>query len=333
MTRGQIGLLLFCVREFDCLFFADLPAHSRAEAKRGNNAITGELLVYYIASMLTTKTSDSPLLKLKMSAIAMHLCCIAVWPLEEDRSCSISCRSRGSSGSAARRRREWGLAAIMRTAILLFFALAGSALGQLTWENPEQTFDAKSSDRAVLAIYRFTNVGTQSVKIQDVKPSCGCTTAALSKTEFAPGESGEIKAKFIFGGRTGKQEKSIAVTTSANPEQPTTLRLVVNIKETVDIQPAFVMWMVGEPAVSKTIRITVAEDAPVKIESVVSDDPGVKVQMSELRTDKEYELQVTPDDTREPAVATLMIKTDYPAANPQTRYAYARIIKLRSFGG
>jgi hypothetical protein len=221
----------------------------------------------------------------------------------------------------------------MRTAVLLFFALAGSALGQLTWENPEQTFDAKSSDRAVLAKYRFTNVGTQSVKIDDVKPSCGCTTAALSKSEFAPGESGEIKAKFIFGGRTGKQEKAIEVTTSANPEEPTILRLVVNIEETVKIQPAFVMWMAGEPAVSKTIRITVAEDAPVKIESVVSDDPGVKVQMAELRAGKEYELQVTPEDTREPAVATLMIKTDYPADNPQTRYAYARIIKLHSFGG
>jgi Protein of unknown function (DUF1573) len=329
MTRGQIGLLVFCVREFHCLFFVDLPAHSRAEAKRGNNAITGELLVYHIVSMLPTKTSGSPLLKLKMSAIALHLCCIAC---KTARGRPILFDFLQVAREFGLRRREWGLAAIMRT-VLLFFALAGSALGQLTWENPEQTFDAKSSDRAVLAIYRFTNVGTQSVKIQDVKPSCGCTTAALSKTEFAPGESGEIKAKFIFGGRTGKQDKAIAVTTSANSEQPTTLRLVVNIKETVDIQPAFVMWMAGEPAVSKTIRITIAEDAPIKVASVVSDDPGVKVQMSELRTGKEYELQVTPDDTREPAVATLMIKTDYPTDNPQTRYAYARIIKLHSFGG
>jgi hypothetical protein len=220
----------------------------------------------------------------------------------------------------------------MRTVVLLFLALAGSALAQLTWENPEQTFDAKSLERAVVAKYRFTNVGAQPVKIQNIKASCGCTTAALSKTEFAPGESGEIEAKFTFGGRTGKQQKAIAVTTSADPE-PTILRLVVNIAETVKIQPAFVMWMAGEPALSKIIHITVAEDAPVKIESVVSDDAGVKVQMAELRAGKEYELQVTPDDTREPAVATLMIKTDYPADNPQTRYAYARIIKLHSFGG
>jgi Protein of unknown function (DUF1573) len=213
------------------------------------------------------------------------------------------------------------------------FALAGPAFGQLNWENPKQTFDAKSLDRAIVAKYRFTNVGTQPVKIQDIKVSCGCTTAALSKTEFAPGESGEIEAKFTFGGRTGEQQKAIAVTTSASPEQPTILRLVVNIEETVKIQPAFVMWMTGEPAVSKTIRITVAEDAPVKIESVVSDNSGVKVQMAELRAGKEYELQVVPDDTRQPTIAKLMIKTNYPPDNPEMRCAYARIIKLHSWGG
>ena len=85
------------------------------------------------------------------------------------------------------------------------------------------------------------------------------------------------------------------------------------------------MWMTGEPAVSKTIRIIVREDAPVKIGSVVSDNPGLKVQMAELRAGKEYELQVTPDDTRQPTVATLTIKTDYPFDNPEKRYAYARV--------
>jgi hypothetical protein len=213
----------------------------------------------------------------------------------------------------------------MRTLVVLFFALAGPARGELNWENPEQTFDAKSLDKAIVAKYRFTNVGTQPVKIQDIKASCGCTTAALSKIEFAPGESGDIEVKFTFGGRAGKQQKAIAVTTSASPEQPTILRLVVNIEETVKIQPAFVMWMAGEAAVPKTIRITVAEDAPVKIESVVSDNPGIKVQLAELRAGKEYELQVAPDDTRQPTVATLMIKTDYPPDNPEMRYAYARI--------
>jgi hypothetical protein len=73
------------------------------------------------------------------------------------------------------------------------------------------------------------------------------------------------------------------------------------------------------------IRITVGEDAPEKIQSVVSDNPRVKVQMAELRAGKEYELQVTPDDTRQPTVATLTIKADNPSNSPEVRYAYARV--------
>jgi hypothetical protein len=124
----------------------------------------------------------------------------------------------------------------VRALVLFLFAIAGPAFGQLSWENPEQTFNAKPLDRVVVAKYRFTNVGTHPVKIQKVKASCGCTTAAPSKTEVAPGESGEIEGKFIFGGRTGKQQKSIVVTTS-DSQQPTVLRLVVNIEETIKIQP------------------------------------------------------------------------------------------------
>ena len=213
----------------------------------------------------------------------------------------------------------------MRTLVFLLCAFAGSAFGQLTWENPEQTFNSKPQDESVVAKYRFTNTGKQSLKIENVKTSCGCTTTALTKTEYAPGESGEIEAKFVFSGRTGRQEKAITVTTSAAPQEPTILRLFVNIEETVKIQPEVVFWRVGEQPEPKTIHIAVADDSPAKIISVISDNDSVKVQITEVKLGKEYEVQVTPDSVSQPAAATLMIRTNYPLDNPETRYAYARI--------
>jgi Protein of unknown function (DUF1573) len=213
----------------------------------------------------------------------------------------------------------------MRTLVFLLCAFASSAFGQLTWENPEQTFNSKPQDGSVVAKYRFTNTGKQSLKIESVKTSCGCTTAALTKTEYAPGESGEIEAKFVFSGRTGKQEKAITVSTSDAPQQPTILRLLVNIEETVKIQPEIVLWRVGEQPEPKTIHIAVADDSPAKLVSVTSDNPSVKVQTTELKPGKEYEVRVTPADVNQPAAATLMIRTNYPLDNPETRYAYARI--------
>ncbi|MBV9130609.1 MAG: DUF1573 domain-containing protein, partial [Verrucomicrobia bacterium] len=101
----------------------------------------------------------------------------------------------------------------MKLLLFILFVFAGSAFGQLTWETTERTFNSKPEDKEVIAKYKFTNTGAETVKIQNVRTSCGCTTAALNKSDYAPGESGEIEAKFTFSGRTGRQEKSIIVST------------------------------------------------------------------------------------------------------------------------
>jgi hypothetical protein len=213
----------------------------------------------------------------------------------------------------------------MKLLLFLLCLFAGSAFGQLTWATTEQTFNSKPQDKEVVAKYKFTNNGTKPIKIQNVRTSCGCTTAALSKTEYAPGESGEIEAKFTFSGRTGKQEKAIMVATSANPEQPTILKLNVYIEETIRIEPEVVLWQVGEQASPKAIHIVIADYAPAKIVSVISDNPALKVKLTEVKPGKEYEAQITPDSAAQPASATLVITTDYPAGNPEMEYAYARI--------
>ena len=99
----------------------------------------------------------------------------------------------------------------------LLFSLcvfAGSAFAQLAWETTEQTFNSKPQDKEVVGKYKFTNTGSTPIKIENVRTSCGCTTAQLKKTDYAPGESGEIEVKFTFSGRTGKQEKAITVDTN-----------------------------------------------------------------------------------------------------------------------
>lgn len=210
----------------------------------------------------------------------------------------------------------------------LLFSLcvfAGSAFAQLAWETTEQTFNSKPQDKEVVAKYKFTNAGPKPIKIQNVRTSCGCTTAALNKTDYAPGESGDIEAKFTFAGRTGRQEKAISVDTTANPEQPTILKLHVYIQETVKIEPEVVLWRVGEQPDPKSIHIVIADDASAKIVSITSDNPALKVKLTEVKPGKEYEAQITPDSAAQPAAATVMIRTDYPPDNPETKYAYARI--------
>jgi hypothetical protein len=215
----------------------------------------------------------------------------------------------------------------MRTPVFFLFLslFAGSVYGQLVFDQPEQSSKAKPEQESIVAKYRFTNIGKESVTIENVQTSCGCTTAGLKKTEYAPGESGEIEAKFTFGGRSGKQEKAILVTTSQAREKPILLRLLVDIEDQIQIQPELVLWRAGEQLESKKIKITVADDASIKILSVVSDNPSIRAQLSEVKPGKEYEIQITPTDVSQPIGARLLIRTNYPPQNPRTRYAYARV--------
>ena len=213
----------------------------------------------------------------------------------------------------------------MKIIAFLLLALATPVFGQFKWENPEQTFTAKPLDKFIVAKFRFTNVGNTSLKITDLRPSCGCTTAFLEKKEYAPGESGEIEARFKFDGRLGHQEKWIVVTTDWVPPQPTILRFAVNIPEAISIRPELVMWRVGDQLKPKMVRIVVPDEIPAKVVSVQADNTSVKVELREIRPGKELEVKVTPTTTSQPGSATLLIRTDYPAENPATHYAYARV--------
>lgn len=213
----------------------------------------------------------------------------------------------------------------MRFLPVLFIVLATPVFAQLKWDNPDQNFVPKPLEKEVIARYRFTNNGTTPVIINEVRTSCGCTTAALAKKLYYPGESGEIDAAFAIAGLTGHQEKAIFVTTSAAPGQATVLHLKVDIPEAIKVEPQLVLWRHGDRPESKTIRIAVPDGIPAKIVSVVANNGALKLELHEVRPGKEWEVKVTPPSTTQPAGATLLIHTDYPAANPETLYAYARV--------
>jgi hypothetical protein len=213
----------------------------------------------------------------------------------------------------------------MRSLLLVLAALSTNAIAQLRWEDPEQKVAAGATDQFVVAKYQFSNTGNYPVTIIEVQPSCGCTTVQLAKKEYAPGESGELAARFDIAGRSGRQEKSIVVSTKDTINQPITLRLVVTIPEAVRIEPEVVFWRLGDEPKPKVIRVTVAEDFPAKIVSIKSNHSDMKVDLKDVTPKKEVEVTVTPQNPGQPTAATLIIKTDYPVENRATYYAWAQV--------
>ena len=133
----------------------------------------------------------------------------------------------------------------------------------LDW--PQKTVEVKATaDTPVVEVkFPFKNNGTTPVDVTQVESSCGCTTVALDKRHYAPGEGGEIVARYTVADHTGLQKKNVLVATGDNAE-PTQLTLVVRIPEVLRITPAFVTWDHDEAPKPKTITLEMVQDTTIK---------------------------------------------------------------------
>jgi len=76
-------------------------------------------------------------------------------------------------------------------------------------------FGALSEGEKAVYSFDFTNNGKTPLIISNASGSCGCTVADFPRDPVAPGASGIIKVVFDSQGKTGHQEKSIAITTNS----------------------------------------------------------------------------------------------------------------------
>lgn len=148
--------------------------------------------------------------------------------------------------------------------ILLPFLLSTALLDAgLVFESRQLELEADLGDQKAEAVFKFRNEGEDPVLIKRVRSSCGCTVPELDKNEYAPGESGEIRALFTFGSRTGKQQKRVTVETDENGGTVHTLMMVTHIPRWGSIQPQLLRWSLDEKPSLKEVRLRV--DHPEKI--------------------------------------------------------------------
>ncbi|MEA1873415.1 MAG: DUF1573 domain-containing protein [Bacteroidota bacterium] len=111
----------------------------------------------------------------------------------------------------------------------------------ISWDKTSHDFKTfKEESGKQTATFTFKNTGSENLVITNVRSSCGCTSPDWTKTPVKPGKEGYVKATYNPKNRPGKFNKSVTVTTNANP--PTTiLRITGNVtpreKTIEDIYP------------------------------------------------------------------------------------------------
>jgi hypothetical protein len=115
--------------------------------------------------------------------------------------------------------------------------------------------------------FAFFNRGEADLRVLRVEPSCGCTTALLSKPVLRAGERGAIRVVFDSANFAGEVVKEIEVGTNDPARGSITLRVQALVEPEIDFEPRVVTFAdvrAGE-APSQTVMLTNRRAEPVRI--------------------------------------------------------------------
>jgi len=80
----------------------------------------------------------------------------------------------------------------------------------------------------VVHIFEIKNTGKVNLLIVSASAACGCTVPKFSREPILPGKTGRVEVAFSTSGRSGKQVKTIVLTTNAQPST-VTLTIIANV--------------------------------------------------------------------------------------------------------
>lgn len=89
--------------------------------------------------------------------------------------------------------------------------LAPSASAQVTFDKELHDFGKVQQGEKLAYRFEFINTGKESLQIQKVEASCGCTAADFSKEAIAPNAKGYVRLFFDTADRQGTFYKSVLV--------------------------------------------------------------------------------------------------------------------------
>lgn len=205
----------------------------------------------------------------------------------------------------------------------LFFAASHAAAG-LTWPTTKIEGTSKLGEDYFSATFSFTNHGDKPVSILSVSTSCGCTTATAEKKIYAPGETGEIKARLDVRGRQGVQERTILVTTDDAPQSPTVLTLHVQVPELAEVTPRLLVWSRNSPSTPKEVTVTAGTNVEITLREVSSSDTFSVEQFVDACGSK-YHLRIVPRSTASPLRSEIRLKIEAVVGHPEERVIYAMV--------
>mgnify|MGYP001801668364 CR=1 FL=1 len=91
---------------------------------------------------------------------------------------------------------------------------APTALAEVNWPSELFNFGTVEQGEKLTHTFYFENTGSVALKIDKVKPSCGCTATDYSKEAILPGEKGQVTISYDAK-KAGVFTKSVTIFSNA----------------------------------------------------------------------------------------------------------------------
>ncbi len=90
----------------------------------------------------------------------------------------------------------------------------GAQGAKITIQERLHHFGEVQSDTLLSHTFTFENSGSDTLVVEELSASCGCTAALLDNARLAPGEKGEVKVTLNTRGKRGNVRQSVDIFTN-----------------------------------------------------------------------------------------------------------------------
>ncbi|MFD2255203.1 DUF1573 domain-containing protein [Luteolibacter algae] len=209
-------------------------------------------------------------------------------------------------------------------ALTTFLSAAG-----LKFESELIEVDAAVDASVVTSDFKFTNSGSEDIKIVNADAGCSCLSVQVAggKLIYKPGESGVLRATFEVGSFQGEVNKPILIWLEGDSEEKPSAQVMlrVHVPVMINLEPKTLKWEVGDPAQPKSIEVTMDYEKPIKVLSVSTSNTDFESKLVVVEEGKSYKIEVTPKTTSSPSLTIVRIETDTDVKKQRVQQAFAVI--------
>jgi hypothetical protein len=247
---------------------------------------------------------------------------VAFWWKSSDLTCSMRKLVGGSLGHLLQ---SWRMKSTIALAVLSAFgsfdgSAADPALGdqkpapRIEFGSTVFDFGRIACGESVKHSFLFTNTGTATLEVIEVKPGCGCTSAGVWDRLVQPGKTGAVPLQFNSGGFAGAVAKTATIICNDPRQSNIVLQLAGSVWKPIEVIPSVVVFQPTEAErgkQTKVVRIVSNLDEPLTLSNPECNDPSFQAELKGIALGKEFELQITvlPPFTNRYSGGTITLKT------------------------